>query len=346
MCIMIRSKKKMLLCIGMILLLSSCNFSREMKNGETSLAPVDSMCSVIGLPTGMKLFDGKLFLVDMFNGESLISVFDLKTKQNLISFGKRGNGPEEFLHISNIDFKRNADNQTELLVFDPAKKKCHLYDYQELLNGRISESACLNVDDSAPSLHELHKLDNGYIATGKIDENKYVRLSESLKPIDYIGSYRPKPFNAIPDAVHRQANNGKTEFSQDKKGMVEIVYNASVLSYFEVGTEGLQKKWEYMIDELDYEVVDGSIVNKSVVGYLSAYVGQKSVYALYSGEKENLGEIATYGTEIHVFDYDGKMVDKIKLERSAFLISVDEANKKIYTLSHVPETVVLIYDYN
>ena len=338
-------KRKILVCMGLVFVLISCTISQTQKGREIVLTPIDSLCSVIGLPTIMELFDGKLFLVDMFNGDSLISVFDIKTNKKILSFGKKGNGPEEFLHISNIDFKRNIENQIELLVFDPIRQKCFSYNYEELFNDGVLKGVSFKMDTSVPNLFELYKLESGYIATGKIEGNKYLRLSDSLKIIDFFGNYRPKPIDAIPDVLHRQANYGKTELSLDKKKMVEIVYSASVLSLYDIEKDGITKKWEYLLDELDYDVVDGSVVNKSVVGYISAHAGRNNIYALFSGEAENLDEIAAYGNEIHVFDYDGKLVDKIKLERSAFLLSVDEEEGKLFALCHVPETVVLVYNY-
>ena len=331
--------------IGLVVLLCSCISSKEVKDEYVSLVPVDSLCSVVGIPTTMKLFDDKLFLVDMFNGESLISVYDIKTKAKVFSFGEKGNGPEEFLQITSLDFSDKGNGQIEMLAFDPVRKQCSIYNYQHLLNGNRNKEKSLNIAASVPYLYELYKLNKGYIATGRLEKDKYVLFSDSLEVSDYKGEYRPKPMKGIPDVLHSLANYGKTEFSLDKKKMVEIVYNASVLSMYDVNLDNIAKRWEYVIDELDYKVIDGSINKKSVMGYLSAYVGDRYVYALYSGKPENLDEIATYGDEIHVLDYDGKMVERIKIERPAFSLAVDESENKIFTLCHIPETMVFVYDY-
>lgn len=342
---MIRTKKQTLMSIGLVVLLCSCISSKEVKDEYVSLVPVDSLCSVEGIPTTMKLFDGKLFLVDMFNGESLISAYDIKTKAKVFSFGEKGNGPEEFLQITSLDFSDKGNGQIEMLAFDPVRKQCSIYNYQHLLSGNRNKEKSLKIVASVPYLYELYRLDKGYIATGRMEKDKYVLFSDSLEVFDYKGEYRPKPMKGIPDALHSLANYGKTEFSLDKNKMVEIVYNAPVLSMYDVNLDDIAKRWEYVIGELDYNVVDGNINKKSVMGYLSAYVGDKYVYALYSGKPENLDEIATYGDEIHVFDYDGKMVERIKIERPAFSLVVDESENRIFTLCHIPETKVFVYDY-
>ena len=336
----------LLMGIGFVIMMYSCDSSHKLKENFTFLVPSDSLCNIIGIPTVMKLFDEKLFVVDMFNGDSLITVFDIKTKKKLISFGQRGSGPNEFLHINSVDFKRNSDNEIEIFVFDPIQQKYFLYNYNGLLEGDSCQVFNVNIGKSVPNLHELYKIDGGYIATGKMEENKYVLLSDSLEVVKYIGDYRPKPANTISNVLHRQANNGKTELSLDKKMMAEIVFNASALSLYDIESDYIEKKWEFIIKELDYDVVDGVIVNKSLVGYLSASVGNNHVYALYSGKPENMDEIATYGNEVHVFDLDGKLVDRIRFSKDAYLIQVDEKKGKIYSLCHVPETIVLVYDYS
>lgn len=70
----------------------------------------------------------------------------------------------------------------------------------------------------------------------------------------------------------------------------------------------------------------------------------KYIYALYSGEKDKEDSIATYGNTIHIFSYDGELVGKYRLSKSAFSISVDDNNRKLYVLSHEPEPKIYIYD--
>ena len=314
----------------------------QMRENYDFLTPTDSLPPIIGIPTDMKIYKERLFLVDMFNGNSLITAYDLKTKEICMSIGKRGEGPEDFLHISNIDLEENEDSTLTIYAFDPVKMRLHRYKY-DLLSENILLNSINTIETGGIGLYDLYRLEYGYISTGKMDDNKYILFSDSFDVLKRTGDYRPKPVKNISDMVHRRANNGKLQLSDDKKNMVELVYNASVLSLYNLEENNVQKKWEYIIKELDYRVNGNDYINNSVIGYLSASLGDKYIYALYSGEKENLDAIATYGNEIHIYDYNGNIVKKVKLEKSAFLISVDEENEIIYALGHHPESLVVTY---
>lgn len=315
---------------------------KKVRESYDFLTSTDSLPSIIGLPTDMKIYKDRLFLVDMFNGNSLITAYDLKTKKICMSIGKRGDGPEDFLHISNLDLEENEDSTLNVYAFDPVKMRLHRYKY-DLLSGNILLNSIKTIKTGGIGLYDLYRLENGYISTGKMDDNKYILFSDSFDILKCTGEYRPKPVKNISDMVHRRANNGKLQLSNDKKNMVELVYNASVLSLYNLVGNDVQKKWEYIIKELDYRVNGNNYINDSVIGYLSAALGDKYIYALYSGKKENLDAIATYGNEIHVYDYSGNLIKKMMLKKSAFLISVDEEKETIYALGHHPESMVVIY---
>lgn len=226
---------------------------KKVRESYDFLTSTDSLPSIIGLPTDMKIYKDRLFLVDMFNGNSLITAYDLKTKKICMSIGKRGDGPEDFLHISNLDLEENEDSTLNVYAFDPVKMRLHRYKY-DLLSGNILLNSIKTIKTGGIGLYDLYRLENGYISTGKMDDNKYILFSDSFDILKCTGEYRPKPVKNISDMVHRRANNGKLQLSNDKKNMVELVYNASVLSLYNLVGNDVQKKWEYIIKELDYRV--------------------------------------------------------------------------------------------
>lgn len=229
-------------------------------------------------------------------------------------------------------------------LFDPTTQKLYVYDYDSvswMKKDYIPESYHLS-NNSDVNYHELLKIDDGYVSTGMTEKYKYTILSDSFQCVNTFGKYRKKPSDGVPDMLHVIANYGKSFVSDNRRYLAEIVYNASVLSFYDLKKK--EKLWEYCIGDLDY-VLDGeSLIYKSVVGYLSASVTDKYIYALYSGEKENEDSIATYGNMIHIFSYDGELVGKYRLSKSAFSISVDDDNRKLYVLSHEPEPKIYIYD--
>ena len=70
----------------------------------------------------------------------------------------------------------------------------------------------------------------------------------------------------------------------------------------------------------------------------------KKIDNIEKQQPEQEDDIATYGKMIHIFNYDGELVNKYQLSISAFSISVDYGNRKLYVLSHQPEPKIYIYD--
>ena len=335
--------KNILIIITSFFLLSFF-FSCTDNNEEVkTVSPSDSISAFLNLPTSIELFGDKLFVVDPFDKEGMVKVIDLKTKDICFQFAPKGEGPNELLHVGSMDIYRDVKNNMIINLFDPTTQRLYIYNYDSLSIMRNKYTPEVhNLSDSDVSCHELLKIDNGYVTTGKAERYKYIILSDSFQVIDQFGMYRKKPSDDIPDMLHAIANYGKSFISGNRYFLAEIIYNAPVLSFYDLKKK--EKLWEYCLGDLDYRIDGESIIYKSVVGYLSISLTDKYIYALYSGEKDKEDDIATYGKMIHIFNYDRELVNKYQLSISAFSISVDYENKKLYALSHQPEPKIYIYD--
>lgn len=341
---------RILIVVLFALVLVSCGGSKKKMGLNENcklkkLTCVDSLTTFLGLPTTIKLFDDKLFIVDMFDEKEIVKIVDLKNNQVLYSFAKKGEGPYEYLHINDIDFFKDSIGRVKLNIYDPVSSKLGTYDYDSLLimKNEYIPSFIYSINKGV-RMHEMFKVNEGYIATGLTVEGKYTFLSDSLKIKGYFGNYRPKPMESIPDMSHILANYGKSVLSYDKDILVEIIYNACVLSCYDINNQGLSKRWENVIHDLDYRMDGESIVNNAEMGYLSACICNKNIYALYSGAPDNLNAVATYGNEIHVYDLNGNIIDRLNISKPAFAIAVDEFSKKIYVLSHIPEPNITVFN--
>lgn len=325
--------------LSIVIFFSCTDNNEEVK----TVSPSDSISAFLNLPTSIELFGDKLFVVDPFDKEGMVKVIDLKTKDICFQFAPKGEGPNELLHVGSMDIYRDVKNNMIINLFDPTTQRLYIYNYDSLSIMRNKYTPEVhNLSDSDVSFHELLKIDNGYVTTGKAEKYKYIILSDSFQVIDQFGMYRKKPSDDIPDMLHAIANYGKSFISGNRYFLAEIIYNAPVLSFYDLKKK--EKLWEYCLGDLDYRIDGESIIYKSVVGYLSISLTDKYIYALYSGEKDKEDDIATYGKMIHIFNYDGELVNKYQLSISAFSISVDYENKKLYALSHQPEPKIYIYD--
>lgn len=192
---------------------------------EIPLTAVDSLANVVGLPTQMVYDDGKLYVVDMFSEDSLLTVWDIASKEKVLSMGRRGEGPEEYLHIGNVDVAEGTNGRKTVYLYDPVRQRMNLFDCDSLLAG-YRNRRIVNVPEDWKTIVALRRTNQGYVAIGKEPENKYVLLSDSMGFVALAGAYRPKPDANVPDDIHWMANFGKMELSTDGKTLVDIIYNA------------------------------------------------------------------------------------------------------------------------
>lgn len=272
--------KNILIIITSFFLLSFF-FSCTDNNEEVkTVSPSDSISAFLNLPTSIELFGDKLFVVDPFDKEGMVKVIDLKTKDICFQFAPKGEGPNELLHVGSMDIYRDVKNNMIINLFDPTTQRLYIYNYDSLSIMRNKYTPEVhNLSDSDVSFHELLKIDNGYVTTGKAEKYKYIILSDSFQVIDQFGMYRKKPSDDIPDMLHAIANYGKSFISGNRYFLAEIIYNAPVLSFYDLKKK--EKLWEYCLGDLDYRIDGESIIYKSVVGYLSISLTDKYICIIF-----------------------------------------------------------------
>jgi hypothetical protein len=70
-----------------------------------------------------------------------------------------------------------------------------------------------------------------------------------------------------------------------------------------------------------------------IVGFEDVVVKNKYIYALFNGEKmSERDEKAQGGKTIYVFDYEGKPVKKITLDRRISCLYIDDEERVMYAL--------------
>ena len=339
-------KKQILYMIFIFL----CGFSCTQKGNDKDasldyILPTDSLSVFLGIPVYSEFFDNKLFVFDIFGEDGFVKVIDMQKDSTLFSIAKRGSGPNEYLHVSNIDIYKERDSVFVALL-DPVQKKYYKYLYEDLMTmqDKTLPNKKIDVETGVLLTNMLNVSPSCFLASGLTEKGKFISLDKDLKEIGVYGKYRPKPNSSIPDIVHARANLGKIFISPDKKTIGSIINNAGVLEVYKINDNIPYLSNEYIIDDIDYKM-DGSNILNEKIGYLSGTMSDRFIYVLYSGEKEdrNSDAIATYGHEVHIFNYDGDLLKKIDIQRSAFDISIDGDNNILYVVSHVPESTIYIY---
>ncbi len=332
-----------LICCLLVIAMTSCDRDRTGRDNLLVVA-TDSIELELGEPKEMYKYGDYLFVIDRKAIDNYVQVYDLKSKDFLFSFAPMGQGPGEFSSLNSLSVY-NAGDAIRLSLYDFGNKIAD-YDFNEVMSVKEYSMPInvMHVSDTGLRMYGLSKTGNGYLASGRFKDGKFVLLNDSLELIKFTGEYRKKPKPSFPENVHFMANFGSQYFSEDRRFMADCVTAASLITLYEVKGNDLVKQWEYVLEDLDYDVEAGAVpVYKSKRGYASVSIGSKYVYAIYSGEPAMTPDFC--GKEVHVFDiHTGELVKKFMLERRSSHIVVDENKGKMYIETDFPEPVVLIYD--
>jgi hypothetical protein len=326
-----------LFCVCLVL--CSCSSQNQNITIEKTV-PLDSLSVFLGMPTTIKVYNNLLYVMDFFGEDGFVKVIDSNKDSLLFSFARKGQGPNEYISIINIDVYEE-NNKTIVSLFDPALKVVRYYDQDSLL---LQKDKCVPFQVAKYNdlrLFDMCKLTTGYIATGFFEKEKFVMLTDSLQVKQYSGSYRNKPNEAIPDMIHATAHYGAMFVSKDRKTLGSTIYMAGVLEVYAMDDNLPVKKWEYVINDFDYVVNDNNIDNKQVIGYMSGDFLQENIYAIYSGQEDD--GLTPGAKELHVFDEKGTLVKKYDLQRNVIGISINPTNRKLYAITYEPEPHILVY---
>ncbi|MDR3268454.1 MAG: hypothetical protein LBT83_05250, partial [Tannerella sp.] len=70
--------------------------------------------------------------MDIYGEEGFIKVVDTEKDSLLFSLAKRGEGPNEYLHVGNINICEDETNGITLGIYDPVLKAYRTYSYDSL----------------------------------------------------------------------------------------------------------------------------------------------------------------------------------------------------------------------
>lgn len=295
-----------------------------------------------GLPISISLYSNYLFVTDFYGEDGLIKVVDIEKEKQINSFAEKGEGPNEVLMVANIDYAPTIDEN--LYVFDQANNSLQIFDFDSLTLGRQKYPKDRFRINENYRFYEMARVENGFVATGFIENKKFILLNDSLQEKGHGGTYCTKPSEDIPDMLHAIANYGKFYVSNNRKVIVNIIYSAGIISCYRINRDSsISLLWENTLNKMEYKVVGESFRNIGKMGYLAVSLTDKFIYALYSGMPEDKDAIATYGKEIHVYDYNGKIVKKYMLDTPSIGICVTEDDADLYTIIHNPESGIAKY---
>ncbi len=293
-----------------------------------------------GLPTEIRIAGTDLVVLDRY-ADLRVQLLRRSTGAYVGGFGREGDGPNEFRAPWSVEI---VDQRVGVL--DLRLQRISWFSLRDFELTRQQSVAGLG------TVTDFVELQTGDLAAiGSFSRGRLAVLDSQGVLKRFAGALPPSS-DDIPNSVLLHAFQSYMEARPDREYLALVTRHAGWLEiYDQMGSPLIRTAGPFSFDP-KYEVVQGArgLVMKSGrdlrFGYVDLSAADSLIYALFSGRLRGAfpdGQ-AVYGRYVHVFDWEGNLVEVLELSGDTFAIAVDEAGSQMYAIEHFPEPRILVYD--
>lgn len=298
----------------------------EEKAINARIIPLDTI--LFRYPFRIAVRDSIAVVMDLHNMDHYLHAFTYPEWKHVVSFGKRGEAPEEMLSAENIQF----NSLDSLWTLDANKMEITRWKISPSNHSaeRVEE---IKLDKKLVRSLDFHTMESGFLIPDYLGEHRFWEVDNSGKPIKSNGkipseivhkeTYRPALAQAWRSFIDYNPDNGILAMATQLGETLEI-YNLKDNTHKVLyGPEG---EPEFKIGK------NGSGIPSGIMGFSDIKVTNKYIYAVFQGIKFK-DKLAAYqqGKEpedgsrfIYVFDLEGNPIQKYILDHAIYGIDINE----------------------
>lgn len=289
----------------------------------------------LAAPTAIEVAGDRLVLADDFADRN---VRVLRRSSGAIerSFGRKGRGPREFETVIGIDI---IDPSGELMMYDPMLQRVTWVDLDADFEGdRWVSDRSVKLNSSA-MLMMTGWTSDGLIGVGSLTDARLAHLNPQGRLLRTTGSAPVAP-GEVRETVWMRAIQTRLKPHPDRTRWVVVSRFADRLEIYNAeGTLTAAGDRPYDFGPQDLKEEDPGAVR---FGYIDVATTESRIYALFSGWVRRQGQ-ANYGGLIHVFDWDGRLMDVWELDSRLIALTMTPDGHRLYGVRHEPVPAVLSY---
>lgn len=340
-------------CISLIIILCFLNACKNLDDNLMGSLDYTDMteesCVIRGKKINAPLIASPLFAVC----DSLFISWDMKAKKNTFflsnlhsgdmigSFISHGNGGNEYIAMGPVERIEFKEGCYKSLLYDPIKK--------EILVWNITESVRLGKDSIESRRHyvKLEPYDQPYSRIWQTSDSTYIGYATSYslypniltKPAYWkMGGHDLKASSCI-SLIKNTIDNPDCEvfpedfytkpgkMRPDNKKIVEGMSWLAQINIFDVETGDIKS---YRLKGTPDSGIFNTSMTDATYYYHDCVCDNKHIYALYCGKKRNDFKFEDGFQEVHEYDWDGKMLRRIMLDKPVTFMWLDEPSESIY----------------
>ncbi len=282
----------------------------------------------------------KLYIIDGGHPTFSVSIYNLSNRQIEGRYIRKGNGPDEILHIQNLQFIGDS-----LVAFDNRKKRLLFFNKVNLVNEpkRLKEIKIDNTDVKSPLIkNSKNIIDFGLLGTHRI--NIYNTNGKLIEKVGYMP--KMKGFELTKGVTYSgdcqmTIHDSKIVLAYKYTDLLEIYSSEGELLRRNFGPVNVPPSTAVM--DLGNGATMGSGGPDAIRAFTSPNIGNHSIMTLFNGK---LMTDNYHTNQVYVFDINGNPDRILKLDKGIFAFTVDWEKQFIYGITHEPEPAILKFEFN
>ena len=297
------------------------------------------------------VYDSLIFFMNPKLPDHFFNVFNVDTGEEIGSYHNKGQGPSEYTALSPIYQFFKEEDETTALLFAPHQNK--------LINWNITKTfADPNKLQDSIITYTWQEQNNGAIYQSVYQLRKnillmYVNHGNYSPGERYLPFYQTRTISSnkqIKDyLIYKEAIQNADEYSDpaylftnndalkpDGTKIVQVMTYIPQVNFLDLATGevvGYRMKGRHSFSAFENQ-------DKTIKMYYGAAEADDNyIYATYLGGKAwKEKEIPTINT-IHVFDWNGNLVQKIATDKNIHMLRLDRVRKRLYTMDRTTDEV-------
>lgn len=289
------------------------------------------------------------FLAVGDNADTMLALFDRMSGERVAAAGRRGAGPGELEGVWTLQGLVADSGTNRIWVFDA--------DQNRVVEYGVSNSGALKftgrqVESQLPgkTLSFYWVSDTIIVAVGYFSQGRFFIADSTGRPTVALGAI-PYASATFPALAAQQALQPTAAVRPGGRAVAIAARYAGRIDIYDTRTGELHTADVPIPFEPDLKLLRNDKIPvlfqgpDTRFGYVSIAATSSRIYALFSGRTRTaFPHRANFGSQVHVFDWNGKFLNSIELGLDALQIAIDPAGTTMYVVSHDPEPSVVVYD--
>lgn len=239
--------------------------------------PLDKV--LLKYPFSISIHDSSAIVLDIHNQEYYFHAFTYPGFKHIVSFGKRGDGPEEILLAESFQY---INNDT-IWVLDANKMQITRWSISISERAAKQREKILLDGSLIRTLDFICFKDSCFIVPDYTGSSRIVQITKDGEILNKIG-YLPTEKNYLNEASPSMAQAWRSfiDYNQDKGIMAVATQLGEVLEIYDM--KGNTRKVLYGPNgEPDFEIANGYGIPTGIMGFSDVKVTDKYIYTVFHG---------------------------------------------------------------